>query len=631
MPKPVSYWIRTVFAALGIAILFTPQALAADDSDSLYAQIEGANRKGGGTIVLTADIFLSEALPPITSVIFIDGADHSIFGGERTRIFDVDGGGLTLTKLILNSGQAPEGESGGLVRLINGGTLIANESSFKNGKAQNGGAIATLSDNVRLTINRSSFAANAAAGRGGALSINGGSVTITNSAFLENTAVASGGGIEAARGQVEVVNSTLDNNEARDKGGAVSASGAETILTHLTLSENLGFGGGDGISRSGGSLLLRNSIISGRSGADDCIGDLDENDGNLISDGACAPALRGNAMLGLRSGAPAYRRLEEDSPAINAALAEYCPATDQVGNARPIGAACDIGAFESQAGALHDPPVPPPPCRLHDQILAANSDERAGSCPAGSGHDIIILTGDVTLDADLPPITSSITIEGAGYAISGERTYRIFDVEGGALTVNNLTLRDASNPHDYGGAIKLHRGARVSVYNAVFEGNQAGWGGAIATNSSNDRLTVNNSRFVNNAANSQGAASLTRDRHAIIAHAGGALIMEGGVVDISNSSFQGNRADFTGGAIDVFEGRLSIANSTFSENLARDSGGGAISIHGGDSTLTHLTLLNNSAYIGGGIYRTWGVTRLRNSIVFWQPPRRRLRWPAKPE
>jgi len=35
------------------------------------------------------------------------------------------------------------------------------------------------------------------------------------------------------------------------------------------------------------------------------------------------------------------------SPAIDHALASFCPATDQRGRSRPFGAACDVGAFES--------------------------------------------------------------------------------------------------------------------------------------------------------------------------------------------------------------------------------------------------------------------------------------------
>lgn len=55
-----------------------------------------------------------------------------------------------------------------------------------------------------------------------------------------------------------------------------------------------------------------------------------------------------------------------------------------------------------------------PVCTLSDRIKSANTDTVAGACPAGSGHDIITFTEDITLTEALPPITGTITIEGGG-------------------------------------------------------------------------------------------------------------------------------------------------------------------------------------------------------------------------
>ena len=66
-------------------------------------------------------------------------------------------------------------------------------------------------------------------------------------------------------------------------------------------------------------------------------------------------------------------------------------------------------------------------------------------------------------------------------------------------------------------------------------------GGTIATSSSSDWLTINNGKLVNNAANSQGAASVTRDEHAIIAHAGGAIYRVWGVTRLRNRIVAGSR------------------------------------------------------------------------------------------
>ena len=57
----------------------------------------------------------------------------------------------------------------------------------------------------------------------------------------------------------------------------------------------------------------------------------------------------------------------------------------------------------------------PPDCTLRDQIIAANTDEPAGSCPAGDGADTITLQRQhFACEKPLPSITGDITIDGKG-------------------------------------------------------------------------------------------------------------------------------------------------------------------------------------------------------------------------
>ena len=100
---------------------------------------------------------------------------------------------------------------------------------------------------------------------------------------------------------------------------------------------------------------------------------------------------------------------------------------------------------------------------LQAAIRAANAD--------GSGT--IALTGDITLTAALAPITGRITIEGSGHSISGDDAYRIFDVNGGALTLKDVTLTEGNAGAGHGGAIRMRNGARVVIENATLSGNRA--------------------------------------------------------------------------------------------------------------------------------------------------------------
>ncbi|MCY3916152.1 MAG: hypothetical protein OXG49_09100, partial [Chloroflexi bacterium] len=59
-------------------------------------------------------------------------------------------------------------------------------------------------------------------------------------------------------------------------------------------------------------------------------------------------------------------------------------------------------------------------CTLGDALRAANADLERNACPAGDGADLITLSADITLDGELPRVISDITIDGAGFTISGD-------------------------------------------------------------------------------------------------------------------------------------------------------------------------------------------------------------------
>ena len=88
-----------------------------------------------------------------------------------------------------------------------------------------------------------------------------------------------------------------------------------------------------------------------------------------------------------------------------------------------------------------------------------------------SGNTTITLTEDITLSAALPPITGEIIIEGGGHGISGDGMYRIFDVNGGTLVINSLTL--TGGKAEQGGAIRLRNGAGVAIEGSTLRGNTA--------------------------------------------------------------------------------------------------------------------------------------------------------------
>ncbi len=298
-------------------------------------------------------------------------------------------------------------------------------------------------------------------------------------------------------------------------------------------------------------------------------------------------------------------------------------------------------------------------CSLIDAIKAANRDQAVKGCPAGEGADTITLSANTGLQWDPPKITSDMTIDGQGYTIHGNNRFRIFYIEEGhTVAIHNLTLTrsmaryksshlvmdgddasggavynegtltisDSSFIHnvadEYGGAIHnegtltisdsefidnraVALGGAISNYDGTlviidsrFSGNTSEDGGAIL-NGLGGRLAISNSSFNNNAA-----------------AVGGAVSNKAAEATISGSSFIDNRAKGIGGAVHNWFGKMDISSSSFSGNSA-DYRGGAVYVDGNyPAALTHLTLANNTAGQGGGIYM--GVSaevNLYNSII----------------
>ena len=220
-------------------------------------------------------------------------------------------------------------------------------------------------------------------------------------------------------------------------------------------------------------------------------------------------------------------------------------------------------------------------CTLADAIIAANRDRPEGGCPAGRVVDTIILTQDITLRDELPVITSDIIIEGNGYAISGDNRYRIFHNDGGALTINDLTMVKG---YVEGDLISNADGSlKIPTANPI--------GGAIVN--WRGTVTISDSSFSDNLAERGGAIYNWEE--------------SGKRVSITNSTFSRNSAD-KGGAIYNYERTLSIINSTFSDNLAEYLGGAIHNRHAGNLRII------NSIIAGGSKDACYSDSRLRHNI-----------------
>ena len=196
-------------------------------------------------------------------------------------------------------------------------------------------------------------------------------------------------------------------------------------------------------------------------------------------------------------------------------------------------------------------------CTLADAIRSANKNESVGGCSAGSDIDVIKVTGDITLNAELPTIRSKMTIISDDLAskriISGDYQYRIFNVDRGAsVTLRALQLinvagiganavepcacsRDAlasltcvwriTGPELGGGALRAGNRGTVTCHRCAFVDNQSTDGGAIWVGDYGN-ITLADSVVYNNSA----------DR-------GGGMFIIYGHATLAGTSFPNNHAD----------------------------------------------------------------------------------------
>jgi hypothetical protein len=183
------------------------------------------------------------------------------------------------------------------------------------------------------------------------------------------------------------------------------------------------------------------------------------------------------------------------------------------------------------------------------------------------------------------------------------------------LIVTDSLLSRHSKP-----AITIERGS-INVLRTEFLENVGGIVFDFSLYGTNDALTVSESVFSGNewagAIEARGIINISRSTFTgNSSSAFGGAVNLSGTATISDSTFNSNFTTYAteggGGAI-AASGNVTIANVTMSGNSTGIYGGGILSL--GDLTVTHSTIVNNSAYTGGAVYSLGGTVSISNSIL----------------
>jgi hypothetical protein len=248
--------------------------------------------------------------------------------------------------------------SGGAI--ANLGELTLEKSTLQLNEAGLGGAFyngGTMIIREQTNIHNNT----AAALHGGAFYQNAGSLTVLASSMFNNTANDSGGAGFIYAGFAYIVNTTIGGNEANVNGGGLyGADNANIFLTNITIHDNDATAGAALYKTAAGSITLVNSIVSAAAGTT-CLnsqGDLDSDGHNLFRDNTCSFVEQPGDLIDdplldnlNQTGGTYVYPLQDDSPALNAGDAAICASLvvgnqDQIGQTRPFGPGCDIGAVE---------------------------------------------------------------------------------------------------------------------------------------------------------------------------------------------------------------------------------------------------------------------------------------------
>ncbi|HVV90682.1 MAG TPA: choice-of-anchor Q domain-containing protein, partial [Solirubrobacterales bacterium] len=266
---------------------------------------------------------------------------------------------LTITGGAETTAGEDPGDGGGILFGENTEELTLHQVAVAgNSATTNGGGVAAPLEGTAKTvvvedstIADNKIAGGAVVGLGGGLFVTG-NLTMTNTTVTGNTvengtSLDEGGGVTAGPGtgaqptQTRIVNSTIAGNSVdTGTGGGFSMYNPTALAESSSTITNTiiaGNSAGGATSNCGGTL----TVVSSHDLADDST--------CMFTDAASkAPIDPKLGPLANNGGETDTLALLVGSPAIDAGTNEGCPPTDQRGVARPIGSACDIGAYEHQ-------------------------------------------------------------------------------------------------------------------------------------------------------------------------------------------------------------------------------------------------------------------------------------------
>ncbi len=522
-------------------------------------------------------------------------------------------GDTTITNSVISNNS---GSYGGGIYVTNGATLDVSGTTFENNMATFGAAI--YDEGAKVIVDDCDFIENHCEGIGSAgtsstqaaailVMSQGASASITDSRFNRNSAKTGGAvSISQADGDVLIENCNFTENTASYEGGAIynyAADGASLTVKDSTFTDNTATNWGDAISNDAG-LKLEGNTISGdiNTAIGNWLGTVDTTVKVTILDGLAhtitTPAYALTATVTDDNGNPimdhnfVFTIGEEVIAATYNATEGVYKATYTFKN--PGTYTISTSSYDVEDVTTSTVTFESPLKALQDLITAAIN---AGETSLDLSYGFSYIAGyDSAYAATGIVIPSDFTINGNGVTIDGGNASRLFTVNAGKLTLNNVVL--ANGKADDGAAVYVASGAKLDATSTTFEDNVATYsGGAIYTEGGEIALTncILDSNDVTDVStnNDTGGA-------AIYAKNAQVTLVNTNVTNNGKSTLDRSNGDLINGVIELLNTETSISGGLL-ENNTGIYGGAIYAGQGGTLTVTGATFNNNKAYNGGAI------------------------------
>ena len=560
----------------------TPTTICLTDSTYTLTAVDNTDTSG------------PNGLPVITGDITIYG-NNAIIQRDATapafRLFKVDSGGqLTLQAVTLNGGDAGTGAGGGVRNL---GTLTLIDARVENGSAVWGGGLHNLGT-LSLTNGQ---VLNNSADHGGGLYGGDGSLTVTGTTITGNSANNNGGGIYMASDtDLTLTNATLTNNDADASaglGGGLYMNGDSIAIDGGDISSNDAYRGGgvyvnqasisallDGgltvnsnhASNDGGGLyvvsgvsLTLDAVTLDGNHADDDGGGIYTNGTLTVTDSAITNNTSDDDAGGIyNSGTLSLTDTAVDSNSADSVVGAGGGIRDNGTTTLTGGSVSGNSAHDGGGLYLSNTSLSASGVTIANNVASADG----GGAYLASGSDLTLTNSTVSdNDADASAgLGGGVFMNGDSLAVSGGSISSNDAYRGGGLYVNQAPT-----------SAVLNNGAAINSNSA------SGDGGGLYLNS--DTLTLDGVTLDGNHTDDDG----------------GAAYVNGGLLDVDDALIQNNTADDKGGAIYAVA-QITVDTSQLLNNSATSRGG---AVHVNTSSASHINgscIDGNTSADTGGVY-----------------------------